>query len=132
MRYDPDFDSSSAQAQVIARYFSEITYEIITHFESNDALIDTALSIILLIRNAGMQASKLKNDCARMLRAGHLNKRYLEIYGLVDMPELLDLLKKGESFKFTANLIFISKACTRWKTQFSRLKTLESERRIRK
>lgn len=96
MRHDPEFDGSNVQAQLITRYFSEIASEIITHFESRDDLVDTALSIVLLIRNAGMQASKLKNDCSRMLRAGHLNKRYLEIYGLIDMTELLDLLKKGE------------------------------------
>jgi hypothetical protein len=95
MRYDPDFDSTTAQVQVVARYFSEIVCEIIENFESKEKLVDTALSIILLIRNAGMQASKLKNTCARQLRAGILNKRYLEIYGLIDMPDLLDFLKKG-------------------------------------
>ncbi|KAI6184594.1 hypothetical protein M3Y97_00613100 [Aphelenchoides bicaudatus] len=30
-----------------------------------------------------------------MLRVGRLNKRYLEIYGLIDMSELMELLKKG-------------------------------------
>lgn len=96
MRYDPSFDSSTVQSQGVARYFSEIASEIILHFENKPELLDTALSIISLIRNAGMQASKLKNDCARMLRVGYLNKRYLEIYGLVDMGELLELIKKGK------------------------------------
>jgi hypothetical protein len=98
MRYDPQFDCLSVQAQLIARYFSEIACEIVETFETNEQLIDTALSIISLIRNAGTQASRLKNSCARQLRAGILNKRYLEIYGLIDMPELLDFLKKGKCF----------------------------------
>ncbi|KAI6190283.1 hypothetical protein M3Y97_00100700 [Aphelenchoides bicaudatus] len=95
IRYATDFNQSTAQAVTITRYFSEIVTEIISNFETKTDLVDTALSIILLIRNAGMQASKLKNDCVRMLRAGQLNKRYLEIYGLVDMSELMEFLKKG-------------------------------------
>jgi hypothetical protein len=65
-----------------------------------------------------MQASKLKNDCARMLRAGHLNKHYLEIYGLIDMPELLNLLKNGKPFKYVASLISILRIASNGKLNF--------------
>lgn len=80
---------------MISRSLSEIAGGIITYFKDDVNLFDVALTIIALIRNAGVHAAKLKNDCSKMLRTGVLNKRYLEIFGLIDMSELLMLLDKG-------------------------------------
>jgi hypothetical protein len=95
MRYDPVFDATMSEAQVVARFFSEIANEIITYFESNGELLDTALSIIALVRNAGIHSSKIKKTCTLMLRSGRCNARYLEIFGLIAMDELLQLLQNG-------------------------------------
>lgn len=95
MRCDPGFDDKVMQAKVICRSFTEITNVIIGHFESQEELVDTALSIVSMVRNAGVHASKIKHDCARMLRMGRLNTHYLGIYALIDMEELLKLLMTG-------------------------------------
>lgn len=95
MRCDPGFDDKAMQARVICRSFTEITNVIISHFESQKELVDTAFSIVSMVRNAGVHASKIKNDCARMLRMGQLNTHYLRIYALIDMEELFKLLMTG-------------------------------------
>lgn len=107
MRYDSSFDCDKlVEAQNVTRYFVEIANVVITQFESNDDLLDTALSIIALVRNAGIHSSNIKHNCTRMLRSGQLNARYLEIFGLIAMDELLKLLKTGKCILFECIINF--------------------------
>lgn len=95
MRYDPNFNANAPESLIVSRHLSEIAHELISHFESQDELIDSALSIISLVRNAGTCTAKIKKTCSEMLCSGHLNVRYLEIFGLIDMEELLKILGNG-------------------------------------
>jgi hypothetical protein len=95
MRYDPTFDTNVPEALVVARRFSEIAHNLMANFESRTELLDSALSIIALVRNAGVHSTKIKKTCSMMLRSGNLNARYLEIFGLIDMDELLKILQEG-------------------------------------
>ena len=104
MRYDSNFDASAAQFQVTARYFMEIASLIITNFETDTELLDTALSIIPLLGKAGVHLSGIKKKCTRLLRSGKVDSRYLEIFGLIDMEELLKLLQAGNPFIDLFNL----------------------------
>jgi hypothetical protein len=95
MRYDPNFNTNIPESLIVSRHLSEIAHELITHFELRDELIDSALSIISLVRNAGTCSAKIKKTCSAMLCSGHLNIRYLEIFGLIDMEDLLRILGNG-------------------------------------
>lgn len=99
MRYDPNFDPNITDAQLIARTFSELANDIITHLPENEKLQDTALSIIALVRQAGIHSGQIKNQCLRLLRSGVVNARYLEIVGLLDMEDLLRFLLSGNLIK---------------------------------
>lgn len=111
MLYNPLFSSDSIESQTIARSFSEIANEILANFSTRDDLLDTALTIITLVRKVSVHTVKIKTLCSKMLQIGDVNKRYLEIFGLIDMEDLLKLLQNGkikivlkhQSFRFGAD-----------------------------
>jgi len=96
LRYNPAFDGNVTEAQLLCRLFSEIACDIITNFEEQHlGLVDSAFFILSLVQKAGVHAANIKNIAIKMLRSGQLNPRYLEVFALTDMNELLGIFNQG-------------------------------------
>ncbi|KAI6222883.1 hypothetical protein M3Y99_01486300 [Aphelenchoides fujianensis] len=95
IRGDAAFNAADAEAMHVAHLFTRFVDDVLNADEGAPGLFNSAFAIMAMLRNGGQHVSRVVQGTVRMLRAGHLDPKYLETAALLDMEKMLATFKSG-------------------------------------
>ncbi|KAI6234330.1 hypothetical protein M3Y99_00814600 [Aphelenchoides fujianensis] len=103
IRGDAAFNAADAEAMHVAHLFTRFVDDVLNADEGaftgapprQPGLFNSAFAIMAMLRNGGQHVSRVVQGTIRMLRAGHLDPKYLETAALLDMEKMLATFKSG-------------------------------------
>ncbi|KAI6239928.1 hypothetical protein M3Y99_00525900 [Aphelenchoides fujianensis] len=103
IRGDAAFNAADAEAMHVAHLFTRFVDDVLNADEGaftgapprQPGLFNSAFAIMAMLRNGGQHVSRVVQGTIRMLRAGHLDPKYLETAALLDMEKMLTTFKSG-------------------------------------
>ncbi|KAI6209826.1 hypothetical protein M3Y96_00262400 [Aphelenchoides besseyi] len=102
IRGDPKFEPGNVEAMQVSRLFILVVDKIFVSdphgFDrqpKHPGLFDSAFLIMSTLRTGGQHLQQVRQGTTRMIKAGQCNVKWIETFGLLDMEQLLNVIRSG-------------------------------------